>query len=248
MGKLSQLLQMLKTLLCLITLDPILLYLNPIHRVISEVSRILLEALNLACKCKRKTIFCQLFSTGTQTTSNFHKLFHLLDDCIAKMNWLLIIYNPDFNDAFNEILLSLPQILSNDSSIPSAWSCMVTENMTWELAPILTSDNVGILEGLMLSLAKLVGAEHGELQCNCLMAIMEITAAVETNLDLRCKAFKTNSPGAKAIVEQLLRVIKESEDPKLQVLAIKSIGSLAKIFYERENHHIIIFAERIQRG
>ncbi|XWS40385.1 hypothetical protein CRYUN_Cryun18bG0136700 [Craigia yunnanensis] len=135
---------------------------------------------------------------------------------------------------------SLPQILSNDSSIPSAWSCMVTEKMTWELATMLTgTDNVGIVEGVMLCLAKLVGESHGGFQCNCLMTIIEITAAAESHLDLRCKAFKTKSPGTKAIVEQLLRVIKESEDPKLQVLAIRSIVSLARIFCERENLHVI---------
>ncbi|WRX14597.1 hypothetical protein QQP08_007084, partial [Theobroma cacao] len=69
---------------------------------------------------------------------------------------------------------------------------------------------------------------------------MEITAAAESDLYLRCKTFKTNAPGAKAIVEQLLRVIKESEDhSKLQVPAIKSIGSLARIFKKTESHHVI---------
>ncbi|XVE94143.1 hypothetical protein REPUB_Repub01dG0255800 [Reevesia pubescens] len=242
-----QLSQMLERLLCLITLDPILLCLNPIHCVISEVSRVLQKALSLACKCKHKTIFCRL-STSTKTKSDFHKLDHLLDACITNMNWLLIIYNPNFNSAFNEIFLSLPEILTNNSSIPSALNCVVTEDTLWELATILTSDNVGIVlnsrmikevEVLMLCLAKLMGAEHGELKCNCLMTIMEITAAAESNLDLRLKLFKTNSPGAKAIIEQLLRVIQESQDPTLQILAIKSIGSLARMFIERENHHVI---------
>ncbi|XVF45884.1 hypothetical protein PTKIN_Ptkin02bG0243500 [Pterospermum kingtungense] len=94
------------------------------------------------------------------------------------------------------------------------------------------------IETLMLCLAKLVEEEHVEIQC-CLMTIVEITAVAESNLDLRCKAFKTNSPGAKVILQQLPRVTQKLEDPKLQVLAIKSIGSLAGIFYKRENHDVI---------
>ncbi|XVE93174.1 hypothetical protein REPUB_Repub01dG0167600 [Reevesia pubescens] len=180
--------------------------------------------------------------------SDFHNLYHLLDSCITNMNRLLIIYNPYFNSAFNEIFLLLPEILTNITSIDSACNCMVIEDTIWELATILTSDNIGIVlnskmikevERLMLFLAKLVGAEHGELHCNCLMTIMEITTAAEPNLDLRLKLFKTNSSSTKAIIEQLLSVIQESQDNTLQVLAIRSIGSLARMFIERENHHVI---------
>ncbi|XVF68230.1 hypothetical protein PTKIN_Ptkin10aG0188500 [Pterospermum kingtungense] len=107
------------------------------------------------------------------------------------------------------------------------------------MATPLTRDDIGVLEEFMLFLAKLVGEEHGELKCKCLMTIVEITAEAESNLDLRCKAFKTKSPCAKAIVSQLLTVIQKSKDPKLLVLAIRSIGSLARIFCERKNHHVI---------
>ncbi|OMO92227.1 Armadillo-like helical [Corchorus olitorius] len=94
-------------------------------------------------------------------------------------------------------------------------------------------------ESLMVTLAQLV--EHGAtiMQFNCLMIIAEITAAVEHDLDLRCKLFKTNSPGSKAIVQQLLRVMEESEDPSLQILATRSIGSLARIFSERNSRRVI---------
>ncbi|XWS62431.1 hypothetical protein CRYUN_Cryun06bG0010200 [Craigia yunnanensis] len=119
---------------------------------------------------------------------------------------------------------------------------------------IIEFDGVRLLMKLLfngdksLCFAKLVEAKHDELQC-CLMTIRETTAAAESNLDLRCKAFKTNCRGAKAILEQLLRVIKESEDPTLQVLAIKSIGSLARIFYERENHlEISVFVSLLGNG
>jgi hypothetical protein len=86
----------------------------------------------------------------------------------------------------------------------------------------------------LLCLAKLVEKEEGELQYNCLMTLMEITAAAESNPDLRRSAFRTNSPAAKAVVEQLVRVIRELDSPILQVPAIKSIGSLARTFPARE--------------
>ncbi|KAL0408572.1 UNVERIFIED_CONTAM: hypothetical protein Sradi_1791600 [Sesamum radiatum] len=56
----------------------------------------------------------------------------------------------------------------------------------------------------------------------------------ESNADLRRATFKTNSPAAKAVVDQLLRVIKDSDDPRLQGAAIRAIGSLARTFPARE--------------
>lgn len=90
----------------------------------------------------------------------------------------------------------------------------------------------------LLCLAKLVEKEQGELQYNCLVTIMEITAAAESNSDLRRAAFKTNSPAAKAVIDQLLRVIKELDSPTLQIPAVRSIGSLARTFPARETRVI----------
>ncbi|OMO80088.1 Armadillo [Corchorus olitorius] len=109
----------------------------------------------------------------------------------------------------------------------------------WMLAKgsVLNSRRITETKGL-LCLAKLVEKEQGELQYNCLMTIMEITAAAESNSDLRRAVFKTNSPAAKAVIDQLLRVIKELDSPILQVPAIKSIGSLARTFPARETRVI----------
>lgn len=109
----------------------------------------------------------------------------------------------------------------------------------WMLAggSVANSRRISETKGL-LCLAKLVEKEQGELQFNCLMTIMEITAAAESNADLRRAAFKTNSPAAKAVVDQLLRVIKDLDSPTLQIPAIKSIGSLARTFPARETRVI----------
>ena len=105
----------------------------------------------------------------------------------------------------------------------------------WMLAKgsVMNSKRITETKGL-LCLAKLVEKEEGELQYNCLMTIMEITAAAEYNADLRRSSFRINSPAAKAVVEQLLRVIRELDNPVLQIPAIKSIGSLARTFPARE--------------
>ncbi|KAA8533198.1 hypothetical protein F0562_033269 [Nyssa sinensis] len=110
----------------------------------------------------------------------------------------------------------------------------------WMLARGSVSNSRRITETKgLLCLAKLLHKEQGELQIKCLMTIMEITAAGESDADLRRAAFKTNSPAAKAVVDQVLRLIKESDNPSLQIPAIKSIGSLARTFPARETRRVI---------
>ncbi|KAF5743737.1 hypothetical protein HS088_TW08G00324 [Tripterygium wilfordii] len=86
----------------------------------------------------------------------------------------------------------------------------------------------------LLCLAKAIESEKMEMQFNCLMTVMEITVMAEQNADLRRAAFKTNLPAAKAVLDQLLRVIREENDPALQIPAIKAIGCLARTFPARE--------------
>lgn len=109
----------------------------------------------------------------------------------------------------------------------------------WMLAKgsVANSRRISETKGL-LCLAKLVEKEVGELQFNCLMTITEITAAAESNSDLRRAAFKTNSHAAKAVVDQLLRLVTEVDGAKLQIPAIRSIGSLARTFPARETRVI----------
>ncbi|KAF5779827.1 putative armadillo-like helical protein [Helianthus annuus] len=90
----------------------------------------------------------------------------------------------------------------------------------------------------LLVLAKLIETETGELQTKCLMNVMEIAAAAESNPKLRRAAFRTNSPAAKAVVDQLLRLVQESEIAGIKIPAIKSIGSLARTFPARETRVI----------
>ncbi|CAI0463516.1 unnamed protein product [Linum tenue] len=109
----------------------------------------------------------------------------------------------------------------------------------WMLAKGSVSNSKRITETKgLLCLAKLVEIGEPELQFNCVMTIKEITFAAESNADLRRAAFKANSPAAKAVVDQLLRVIKGSSSPKLLVAALQSMGSLARTFPARETRVI----------
>ncbi|KNA18609.1 hypothetical protein SOVF_069150 [Spinacia oleracea] len=116
----------------------------------------------------------------------------------------------------------------------------------WMLAKDSVSNSKRISETKgLLSLAKLIEKENGELLKNCVMAIMEITIAAETNTDLRRSAFKTSSPAGKAVVEQLLKVIKQSNDPILQIPAIRSIGCLSRTFSAKETRVIGPLVEQL---
>ncbi|XP_008807449.2 uncharacterized protein LOC103719816 [Phoenix dactylifera] len=105
----------------------------------------------------------------------------------------------------------------------------------WMLSRNCVSNSRKITETKgLLCLSKLLEREKGELQFNCLMTVMEIATAAESDADLRRSAFKMNSPAAKSAVEQLLRVAQEGSSPSLQIPAIKSLGSLARTFPARE--------------
>ncbi|OMO75187.1 Armadillo [Corchorus capsularis] len=160
----------------------------------------------------------------------------------------LTIDFPTLSDWFcmatETMIRKLSKILTTEIAPPRDLTICCVEalsmlNIPIQFATLKYNRVLRATESLMVTLAQLV--EHGAIimQYNCLMIIVEITAAVENDLDLRCKLFKTHSPGSKAIVEQLLRVIEESQDPSMQILAIRSIGSLARIFSERNNRRVI---------
>ncbi|KAL3697180.1 hypothetical protein R1sor_011256 [Riccia sorocarpa] len=100
----------------------------------------------------------------------------------------------------------------------------------WKLAAGNVKNSKSITDTrALLCFAKLVESGEGLVQYNSVMAVTEIAKAAEQDAELRRAAFKTNSPAAKAVVEQLLRVIEEAE-PELQAPCVKAIGCLARIF------------------
>ncbi|KAB2091955.1 hypothetical protein ES319_A03G231600v1 [Gossypium barbadense] len=129
---------------------------------------------------------------------------------------------------------------------------LIRENIIWQLVILLSSEqstlelkiswSVSNCQTLtetkgMLCLANLVAKEQGELWYNCIMIIKEITSIAESD------------DAAKAVVDELLRVIKELEDTKLRVPAIKSIGSLARIFRKGNHHRVIsLLVSQLENG
>lgn len=85
----------------------------------------------------------------------------------------------------------------------------------------------------LLCFATLMEKWKGAVRFNSAMALMEIASVAEKDVDLRRTAFKMSSPAAKAVVDQLLRLIDEG-DPSLQVPCIKAIGCLSRTFPVRE--------------
>ncbi|PON72266.1 Coatomer beta subunit [Parasponia andersonii] len=119
----------------------------------------------------------------------------------------------------------------------------------WKLCKksLTNSRKVTETKGL-ICLAKIIEKEEGELQLNCLLTVMEIAAVAESNPDLRRAAFKTNSSAAKAVLDQLLRVIQAESSPALQIPAITSIGCLARTFPARETRILGPLVSRLGDG
>ncbi|XP_040944312.1 uncharacterized protein [Gossypium hirsutum] len=135
------------------------------------------------------------------------------------------------------IIWQLVILLSSEqSTLELKISC---SKALWKLAQGSVSNCQTLTETKgMLCLAKLVAKEQGELRYNCIMIIKEITSIAESDNGFRRSAFTSSSPAAKAVVDELLRVIKELDDIKLGVPAIKSIGSLARSFSAKHSRVI----------
>ncbi|XVE69145.1 hypothetical protein DITRI_Ditri09bG0127100 [Diplodiscus trichospermus] len=376
---------MLKTLLCFITAASAQksLYLRPVDCILEEVEAIIKHALDVASKLNHKSIIILWLFNITKIT-DFQTLFCSLDDSIGNVKWLLVVYDPINNGAFEGIIGFLPPIVACNPFFLLVWSCIATvkmgrrlsdridairslaslaqdgdlykkyivkeggvppllklfeetasleaqiaavdalcaltndpyiiksieiviirllkdapaeaeiqavnlvarmaeqdaateydsadESLIWRLVTLLSAADVdpeinsGKLRELkircaealwmlaarsisncrtitntkaMLCLAKLVEKEEGKVKYYCLMTLMQITAAAESDSHFRHTVFKTNSPSSKAVVDQLVRVIEETNEPIMQIPAIRSIGSLARIFRSRDNIRVI---------
>ncbi|KAK1296296.1 hypothetical protein QJS10_CPB15g00463 [Acorus calamus] len=78
-----------------------------------------------------------------------------------------------------------------------------------------------------------------EVQYNSAMALMEIARVAESDADLRQSAFKPNSPAARAVVDQMLRVVELGEPGSpLLVPCVVALGCLARTFRATETRVI----------
>ncbi|XP_077231225.1 uncharacterized protein LOC143864218 [Tasmannia lanceolata] len=89
----------------------------------------------------------------------------------------------------------------------------------------------------LLCFAVLLEKGDHEVRYYSAMALMEIAGVAEKDPELRRSAFKPNSPAAKAVVDQLLKIIENSES-NLLIPCIKAIGCLARTFRATETRII----------
>ncbi|KAL2346053.1 hypothetical protein Fmac_000053 [Flemingia macrophylla] len=89
----------------------------------------------------------------------------------------------------------------------------------------------------LLCFAVLLEKGPEDVQSYSAMALMEITAVAEQQAELRRSAFKPTSPAAKAVVEQLIKII-EKEEQELLIACVRSVGNLARTFRATETRLI----------
>ncbi len=90
----------------------------------------------------------------------------------------------------------------------------------WKLAQNNIQNSKSITDTCALHcFARLIQFDENDVQYYCVMAVMEIAGAAEHDAELRRAAFKTNSPAAKAVLDQLLWVIANGH-PGLQVCEV----------------------------
>ncbi|KAF6163981.1 hypothetical protein GIB67_028685 [Kingdonia uniflora] len=99
----------------------------------------------------------------------------------------------------------------------------------------------------LLCFAVLLEKGTADVQYNSAMALQEIAAVAEQDSDLRQSAFKPNSPAAKAVVDQVLKII-EKPDFDLLIPCIKVTGYLARTFRATETRIIRPLVRLLDEG
>ncbi|KAL9244860.1 hypothetical protein vseg_018581 [Gypsophila vaccaria] len=148
--------------------------------------------------------------------------------------------NPNQNQRPNSHVLAGGSIKGREYEDPTTKAEMkaMAARALWHLA----QGNVSICRSItesraLLCFAVLLEKGSDEVKYNSSMALMEITSVAEDNTDLRRTAFKPTSPAAKAVVDQLLKVVTE-ENADLLLPCVKSIGNLARTFRATETRII----------
>ncbi|PKA66207.1 hypothetical protein AXF42_Ash006904 [Apostasia shenzhenica] len=109
----------------------------------------------------------------------------------------------------------------------------------WQLA----RDNSAICKSIteskaLLCFAVLLEKGEDEVQYNSAMAVMEIAHVAEENAELRRSAFRPTSHAARAVVDQLLRVVEKADYDDLLVPCITTLGCLSRTFRATETRII----------
>ncbi|CAL9779227.1 unnamed protein product [Musa acuminata subsp. burmannicoides] len=109
----------------------------------------------------------------------------------------------------------------------------------WQLAKGNPSVCNSITESrALLCFAVLLEKGAEEVQYYSAMALMDIARVAEQHSDLRRSAFKPSAPAARAVVDQLLRIVEKADYDDLLVPCIVALGSLSRTFRATETRII----------
>ncbi|XP_073012474.1 uncharacterized protein [Typha latifolia] len=109
----------------------------------------------------------------------------------------------------------------------------------WQLAKGNSAICKSITESkALLCFAVLLEKGADDVQNNSAMALMEICRVAEQDGDLRRSAFKPSSPTARAVVDQLLRIVEKADYDDLLVPCIVALGCLSRTFRATETRII----------
>ncbi|XP_008788383.2 uncharacterized protein LOC103706148 [Phoenix dactylifera] len=127
---------------------------------------------------------------------------------------------------------------SEDPATKAEMKAMAAKAL-WQLA----KNNLAICKSItesraLLCFAVLLEKGSGEVRYNSTMALMEIARVAEDNPDLRRSAFKPTSPAAKAVVDQLLRIVDKGVLDELLIPSITALGCLSRTFRATETRII----------
>ncbi|KAK8563189.1 hypothetical protein V6N13_018274 [Hibiscus sabdariffa] len=245
-----QLSQMLITLLHYVSLEPLLLYLNPKHyfHVISMVSALLNQAFSLACTCKRYTVFCQLFTATNRT--RVLQLYLLLDACIAKTNRLLIKESEDctskvlairsigylariFRESNNHQVLSalVPQLENGDREVVAEALVALTKFACDHNHLCRQHSNMMIELNAAQLLVKLLS--QGEKECGVQFHGLKLMCYITSKADYSAAVEQDRVPSAirQLLTEERGRRMAVSRHPELKELANKALGRLT-LYYD----------------
>ncbi|MCO5568410.1 hypothetical protein L7F22_022109 [Adiantum nelumboides] len=151
----------------------------------------------------------------------------------VELNRNMVGKPPDSGKGLSQRELNRRERDNADPSLKAELKAEVARAL-WKLATGNSKTCKSITETkALLCFATLMEKTSELVQYNSVMAVMEIASVAEDDVELRRAAFKTNSPAAKAVVDQLLRLVEEGS-PSLQVACIRAIGSLSRTFPVRE--------------
>lgn len=136
---------------------------------------------------------------------------------------------------------------SEDPETKAAMKAMAAKALA-----LLARDHPNICKSItdsraLLCFASLLEKGPDDVRNNSAIALMEIARVAEKDADLRRSAFNPSSPAAKAVVDQLLRVIEEGEPDRLLLPCITAIGCLSRTFRAKETRIIAPLVRFLER-